>query len=86
MNTRRMDALAEWLIDNAMTIRSSSDLLEGVCQRLSADGMPIIRGNISLAVIDPMFRARLSTWTPGNGSARTLSRTSGRSANSRTAL
>ncbi len=67
MNTHRMDALAEWLIDNAMTIRSSSDLLEGVCQRLSADGMPIIRGNISLAVIDPMFRARLSTWTPGNG-------------------
>jgi adenylate cyclase len=48
-----------------MTAQSMSELLEGVCQRFVADGLPVARGNISLAVIDPMFRARFCTWTPG---------------------
>lgn len=62
-----MDPVCEWLIDVAMSTRSTAALLDGVCSRLTADGMPIVRGNISLAVIDPSFRARFCTWTPGAG-------------------
>ena len=57
-----MDPISEWLIDNAMSARSLAELLEGVCGRLRADGVPVVRANLSLAVIDPSFRARTTTW------------------------
>jgi adenylate cyclase len=62
-----MDPIAEWLIDNALSIHSLSELLEGVCDRLAADGLPVIRGNISLTIIDPVSRARYCTWWRGQG-------------------
>lgn len=67
VNALTADPIAEWLIDNAMSIRSLPDLLEGICTRLVADGMPIVRGNISLTLIDPAFRARYCTWSPTAG-------------------
>lgn len=63
----RMDPIAEWLIDNALSIHSLAELLEGVCERLSAEGLPVIRGNISLTIIDPVSRARYCTWWRGKG-------------------
>jgi adenylate cyclase len=62
-----MEPIAVWLIDNAMAMRSLSDLLDGVCRRLAADGMPVVRGNISLSIIDPTFRARSCVWRPATG-------------------
>jgi adenylate cyclase len=62
-----MDPIADWLIDSAMSTHSLADLLEGVCRRLTADGVPIVRANISLSIIDPAFRARTCTWQPADG-------------------
>jgi adenylate cyclase len=67
-----MDPIADWLIDIAMSATGLPELLDGVCRRLAADGLPVVRGNISLSIIDPSFRAKTCTWRPNRGPEETV--------------
>jgi adenylate cyclase len=67
-----MDPIVDWLIDQAMTAQALPELLDGVCSRLVAEGLPVLRGNISLSIVDPSFRARTCTWRPGSGAEESV--------------
>jgi adenylate cyclase len=62
-----MDPIADWLIDTSMSASGLPELLDGLCRRLVAEGLPVVRGNISLSIIDPAFRAKTCTWRPETG-------------------
>ncbi len=59
-----MSDIERWLADHAISIQSLAELLEGLSERLVAEGVPLIRCNISMSVVNPLFRARFLTWKP----------------------
>ncbi len=62
-----MTEIEAWLMERALSAQSLGELLEGICQRLVAGGMDVVRGNISLSIVDPLFRSRFCTWTVTGG-------------------
>jgi adenylate cyclase len=62
-----MNDIEAWLMERALSAQSLGELLEGICQRLVGGGMDVVRGNISLSIVDPLFRSRFCTWTVEGG-------------------
>ena len=62
-----MSDIEAWLMDKALSAHSLGELLEGICQRLVAGGVDVVRGNVSLTIVDPLFRSRFCTWTVAGG-------------------
>ncbi len=55
----------DWLIDQALGDPDIVDLFEGVCNRLSAIGIPISRAVLMWSTLHPLFRAELVSWRRG---------------------
>jgi len=62
-----MDALEDWLIDQGLAAARLAPLLDGFCARLAEAGVPLMRGHLSLSVVDPLVSARSHTWMIGKG-------------------
>ncbi len=62
-----MNEIETWLMERALSAQSLGELLDGICRRLVAGGMDVVRGNISLSIVDPLFRSRFCTWTVAGG-------------------
>ncbi len=59
------DDIAAWLAGEALGDSEPAVLFDGLCRRLRATGLPIMRGNVNFNVLHPLYRAGALTWTPG---------------------
>ena len=59
--------IEDWLIGKSLVDPDIRTLLEKLCERLRAVGIPLDRAVISWPVLHPMFRAELVFWYRGKG-------------------
>ena len=57
--------LHAWLIEAGTNDAATETLFEGFCGRLTAAGVPIARGFLSIAGLHPLRRAYSLTWSDG---------------------
>src|SRR5215469_17628342 len=57
--------LHAWLIEAGSNDVATETLFEGFCGRLTAAGVPIARGFLSIAGLHPLRRAYSLTWNDG---------------------
>ena len=62
--------LIDWLSCQALLNTDMAILLQGFCERLFAIGVPIARGHLSTATLDPCQRGFSLTWHKGSGLSR----------------
>jgi len=58
---------SQWLMDQALAETSLKDVVNGLCERLLAAGVPIARAHVSFAVLHPLYRSIGYTWWRGKG-------------------
>jgi adenylate cyclase len=56
-----------WLIRQGLGGTSEGALLEGLCDRLVASGMPLLRAHAGTSLLDPTFDAHNFSWQRGRG-------------------
>ncbi len=61
--------VAGWLVSEARSVETPGQLLDGLCQRLAARGVPLARASIVLFTLHPLIHGRSFRWRPGHGSA-----------------
>ena len=61
--------VAGWLVSEARSARTPGELLDGLCQRLTAQGVPVARASIVLFTLHPLIHGRSFRWRPGHGAA-----------------
>ncbi len=54
--------LANWIIEQGLQGTQETTLLEGLCQRLTAGGVPLLRVNICLPTLHPVIGGHLFIW------------------------
>ncbi len=59
-----MSALLDWLLDGAPSADRPPDLMEQLCRRLRADGLPLDRAGLFVEVLHPQFLGFSSRWVP----------------------
>ena len=57
--------LHAWLIEAGTSDIATETLFDGFCARLTAAGVPIARGFLSIAGLHPLWRAHSLTWNDG---------------------
>src|SRR5262249_53167727 len=57
--------LHAWLIEAGTSEVTAETLFDEFCRRLSAAGVPIARGFLSIAGLHPLWRAHSLTWNYG---------------------
>lgn len=57
----------QWLMDQALAETSLKDVVNGLCERLLAAGVPIARAHVSFSVLHPLYRSIGYTWWRGKG-------------------
>jgi adenylate cyclase len=62
LSTSLTDATAAWLADQALGDSESDQLFDGLCRRVSAAGIPIIRGYVAFRVLHPLYSAHGLNW------------------------
>ena len=61
--------VAGWLVSEARSAEHPAALLQGLCQRLLDQGVPLARASISLFTLHPLLHARSFRWRPGRGAS-----------------
>lgn len=61
--------VAGWLVAEARSVDSPAALLDGLCQRLLAQDVPLARASISLFTLHPLLHGRSFRWRPGQGTS-----------------
>lgn len=54
--------LTQWIIAQGLDGTSETTFLDGLCQRLTADGVPLLRVNICLPTLHPVIGGHLFIW------------------------
>lgn len=63
-----IESITAWLIESAIDDLALPALMDELCRRLVAAGLPLLRANVSFRVLHPLFRARsLTWWRDGSG-------------------
>jgi len=57
-----IDALADWLISQALQDSPLEKIFEGTCKRLYAAGIPVARSYIAFRVLHPLYQAHALLW------------------------
>jgi adenylate cyclase len=57
------DGIAGWLADQALGDSDSSELFEGLCRRVRAAGIPIMRGYVAFRLLHPLHSSSGLSWT-----------------------
>ena len=60
-----VDAIADWLMDQALGEPDMLRLFDGCCERLCAAGIPLWRAHIAYHTIHPLFDGMGATWYRG---------------------
>src|SRR5690348_5996793 len=62
-----MDRVADWLAQSALSGDDLEPIVRGLCERLTAAGLPIRRVHLSLSMLHPLYDALGFTWERGGG-------------------
>lgn len=62
-----IDAIANWLMQEALADRDLEPVVSSCCERLHAAGIPLARGYFAFSVLHPLYSAVGITWTRDNG-------------------
>ena len=62
-----VDGVGDWLMRNALAGVDVADIFSGLCERLSAAGLPLKRVHLTFSVLHPLYRASGFTWRRGAG-------------------
>lgn len=62
-----MDRVADWLAQSALAGEDLESIVRGLCERLTAAGLPIRRVHLSLSMLHPLYDALGFTWERGGG-------------------
>ncbi len=62
-----VDAVADWLMDQALGDSDMLRIFDGCCERLRAAGIPLWRTHIAYHTIHPLFEGMGATWIRGTG-------------------
>ncbi|MBT6119574.1 MAG: hypothetical protein HOH66_17065, partial [Rhodospirillaceae bacterium] len=57
-----IETVADWLTDQALAEMEVDDLVDGLCDRLHAAGVPIWRAHVTFRIIHPLYGSRSATW------------------------
>lgn len=69
MSPDSVPALTAWIIDQGLEGVPETSLLEGLCQRLVATGVPLLRVNICQPTLHPVIGGHLFIWRRGQPTA-----------------
>jgi adenylate cyclase len=59
--------LTAWIVHAAVAGEGETEILAGVCDRLNAAGLSLVRASLACALFDPMFDARAVRWIRQRG-------------------
>jgi adenylate cyclase len=59
------DSIRDWIIDAALAGSGEPEILTGVCERVAAAGIPLLRVLLANDLLDPTFDARGLVWHRG---------------------
>ena len=62
---RKIQAIVDWMIDCARTVRLPQDILDELCRRLTAVGVPLYRAAVFVRTLHPDIMGRRFLWRPG---------------------
>ena len=62
-----VDALADWLVDQALGNAPLEEIFEGTCTRLYAAGIPVARSHVTFRVLHPLYQAQALNWERNRG-------------------
>lgn len=60
--TKLVDGIAEWLVDQALGQPDIVDMFNGMCHRLHGVGIPIARARLTWPTLHPLFQAETILW------------------------
>ncbi|MDH5341073.1 MAG: adenylate/guanylate cyclase domain-containing protein [Rubrivivax sp.] len=61
------DGVASWLMSQALSEASLTDIFEGCCTRMLGAGIPLVRGLIAFRMLHPLFGSVSLVWRRGHG-------------------
>ncbi len=67
VSEKLLQAVSEWLTQSAMNGAPLETLVAGVCERLNAAGVPLVRVHMSISMLHPLYDALGFTWLRGKG-------------------
>ena len=65
-----MDAkneISDWIVGAALAGRNEVDIVAGICERMIAAGLSLVRASVAGNLLDPTFDARLVRWLRDQG-------------------
>lgn len=60
-----VNGINEWLVDQALSEPDIVEMLEGLCHRLHAIGIPVARSRLTWPTLHPLFQAETILWARG---------------------
>src|SRR5215813_11217005 len=67
MTTENAQPLSEWIVAQGLQGTPETHLLDVLCARLTAEGMPLLRVNICQPTLHPVIGGHLFIWQRGQG-------------------
>lgn len=62
VTTDEVPALVEWLVARGLDCADEQALLDGLCERLNAAGLELVRGYLASEVLHPLHEAKAYVW------------------------
>jgi adenylate cyclase len=62
-----LDRVADWLTQSSLAGEDLESVVRGLCERLTAAGLPIKRVHLSFSMLHPLYDALGFTWERGGG-------------------
>lgn len=62
-----LQALSDWIVDQGLSTDELAPLIEGLCERIAALGLPLWRMHVSIATLHPTFTGFGGAWLRGRG-------------------
>lgn len=70
MTPEQTHTIIQWIVSEGLNGTHETTLLEGVCERLLAADITLLRVNISLPTLHPIIGGRLFIWSRGEGAVQ----------------
>jgi len=63
---RNIQSISDWLVTGALESADLSDILDGLCDRLKAIGIPLKRVHVAMETLHPTIQAEAFRWISGS--------------------
>src|SRR5262245_16885432 len=62
-----LDRVSDWLLQSSLVGEDLETVVRGLCERLTAAGLPVKRVHLSFSMLHPLYDALGFTWERGGG-------------------